>query len=651
MYRLISIVVCLLGFLAFPNAQETMRVRPTWWFGGSAGANLNFFSGTLQELNSGLTSPAPFHKGLGTGLYLAPHLEYRHDSIWGGMLQAGYDNRGGAFDDIICPCGETATLSTTLNYFSIEPSLRIAPFAGRFHVYAGPRFAFNWSPGFTKSSTDDAKTFEYTREGRSDVKGEFSKMNGAVISGQIGFGYDIPLAAADNKTQVNLSPFISYQPYWGQQPRSVETWAVSTLRMGAVLKFGNGTIVPGGEQTASGCDVAFSVRAPKAISVKRRVKETFPLRNYVFFDTSSAEIPNRYVLLTKEQAAAFKEEQLQEAQPKSMTGRSLRQMTVYYNILNTVGDRMKRNPASNIVLSGASDQGPEHGKARAEAVKKYLVDVFGIDGKRIATEGHDKPRIPSEQPEGTKELALLKAGNNRVDIESASPEMMIQVGGGTQFMLRPVQIVADVDDPLDSHVLFNVAGADEALSSWSLEFTDEQGKIQNYGPYTRENESISGNVILGDRPAGDYKVAMLGMKKEGKAVRKETTVHLIRRTEPVLEAVRFSILYDYGQSKSKGNYGKFINEMVAPLIADSGVVIIHGYTDIIGEEGFNQKLSDERVQDTRSTIEAALTASGKRGVSFETFGLGENLKSAPFDNAHPEERFYNRTVIIDIVPK
>jgi outer membrane protein OmpA-like peptidoglycan-associated protein len=650
MHRLISIVVCLLGFLALPKAQEAERVRPTWWFGGAAGANLNYYSGTLQELNSGLTSPAPFHKGFGTGLYLAPHLEYRHDSIWGGMLQAGYDNRSGTFDDIICPCGETATLSTTLSYFSIEPSLRVAPFAGRFYVYAGPRFAFNWAPNFTESSTDKEKTFEYTREGQSDVKAEFNKMSGAVFSGQIGFGYDIPLAAADNKTQVDLSPFISYQPYWGQQPRSVETWAVSTLRMGAVLKFGNGKAIAGDEPPCESGDVKFSARAPKAIAVKRRVKETFPLRNYVFFDTGSAEIPNRYVLLTKEQAAAFKEEQLQEVQPKNLNGRSLRQMTVYYNILNTVGDRMKRNPTSAIALSGASDQGPEQGKARAEAVKKYLVDVFGIDGMRIATEGRDKPRIPSEQPEGTKELALLKAGNSRVDIESASPEMMIQVGGGTQFILKPVQIVADVDDPLDSHVLFNAAGANEVLSSWSLEITDEQGEAKTYGPYLGEKQSISGNTILGDRPAGDYKVALVGQRKDGKAMRKEAHIHLIRRTEPVHEAVRFSILFDYGQAKSKGNYGKFITEAVVPLIPDSGTVIIHGYTDIIGEEDFNQKLSDERVEDTRGTMEGAIAASGKRGITFETFGFGENLKSAPFDNVYPEEHFYNRTVIIDIVP-
>jgi len=148
----------------------------------------------------------------------------------------------------------------------------------------------------------------------------------------------------------------------------------------------------------------------------------------VFFEAGSAKIPNRYITLTKGQAASFKEEQLQEVQPKSRALRSLRQMTVYYNILNILGDRMKRSPRTLISLSGASEKEPEFGKARAETIKKYLVDIFGIDGSRITTEGRDKPRIPSETPGGTKELALLRAGDRRVDIESSSPELMMQVG-------------------------------------------------------------------------------------------------------------------------------------------------------------------------------------------------------------------------------
>ncbi len=631
-------------------AQETQRKQPTWWFGGAVAGNLNFYGGTTQMLNSALTTPSPFHKGFGAGLYLAPLVEYRPDPVWGGILQLAYDDRRGSFSDVPCPCGQVSTLSTTLRYFSIEPSIRYAPFSDAFYVFAGPRIGFNWAFNLPKSSLRDERTFVYTQEGVSATKAEFSNMRARVISGQIGIGYDFAFASLNDKNQVNLSPFISYQPWSGQDPRSVESWAVSTIRVGAAIKFGSGAVIPRGEPAVVERDVQFSLRAPKAVPAKRRVRETFPLRNYVFFEEGSAEIPNRYAALTKDQAASFKEEQLQEVQPKNMTGRSLRQMTVYYNILNIVGDRMKRNPGTGISLSGASEMGPEHGKARAETIKRYLVDVFGIDSSRITTEGRDKPRIPSEFPGGTKELALLKAGDRRVDIESNSPEMMIQVGGGAHYMLKPVQIVAVVEDPLDSHVIFTVVGAKEVLASWSLEITDEQGKVQRFGPSTRDNENISGNAILGDRSQGNYKVVMLGQTKGGKFVRKESSVHLVRRNEPLKEAVRFSILFDFDQSKTVASYEKFLTDIVTPLIPDSGVVIIHGHTDIIGEEEYNDNLSRERAQDAQNILERAIANSDKRGITFETFWFGENLQYAPFDNYFPEERFYNRAVIIDIVP-
>jgi outer membrane protein OmpA-like peptidoglycan-associated protein len=397
-------------------------------------------------------------------------------------------------------------------------------------------------------------------------------------------------------------------------------------------------------------DVQFSVRAPKAIPVKHRVRETFPLRNFVFFEEGSNEIPNRYVTLTKDQAARFKEEKLQEVQPNVMTGRSIRQMIVYYNILNILGDRMRKSPWATISLSGASGKGPEHGKARAETIKQYLVGVFGIKGSRITTEGRDKPRIPSEVHGATKELTLLHAEDRRVDIESASPELMIEAGGSSQFMLKPVQIVAVVEDPLDSHVLFKVDGAKEVLSSWSLEITDDQGKIQHFGPSTRDQESISGNAILGDRSQGDYKFVMLGQTKNGKYVTKESSVRLVRREEPKKETVRFSILFEFDQSKTIASYEKFLTDIVAPLIPDSGIVLIHGHTDIIGEPDYNQTLSLERAVATRSNLERIISTSSKRKITFETFGFGENYQYAPFDNYFPEGRFYNRTVIIDIVP-
>ncbi len=633
-------------------AQETQRAQPKWWFGGAGAANLNFYDGTTQMLNSALTTPAVFHKGFGAGWYLAGLVEYHANPTWGGILQVGYDDRRGSFNETPCPCGQLSNLSTTISYLTIEPSLRVVPFSDYddFYIFGGPRFGFNWALNLPKSSTSDEKTFVYTEGTKPAYKAEFSKMNEHVYSLQIGIGYDIPLALSPNdKNQVDLSPFISYQPYFGQDPRWGDSWGVSTLRVGFAIKYGRGKIIHRVERTFVERDVQFSVRAPKTVPIKHRVRETFPLRNYVFFEEGSSEIPNRYVMLTKDQAAKFKEEQVQEFQPKSMTGLSVRQMTVYYNILNIYGDRMKRSPGTTISLIGASpERGSAYGKERAETIKRYLVDVFGIDSSRITTEGRDKPLVPSETPGGTKDLDRLEAGDRRVDIESNSPELMIQVGGESHYMPKPVQIVEDVEDPLDSYVIFYVAGAKEVLTSWSLELTDDQGKVQRYGPSTRDQENVSGNTILGDRSNGEYKVVMLGETKGGKFVRKESSVYLIRRVELGKDVVRFRILFDFDKSKTIASYDKFLTEVVVPLIPDSGVVVIHGYTDNIGEEEYNENLSNERVQDARTIIEHAIANSGKKGITFETFGFGENHPT--FYNFYPEERSYNRSVVIDIVP-
>ena len=52
---------------------------------------------------------------------------------------------------------------------------------------------------------------------------------------------------------------------------------------------------------------------------------------------------------------------------------------------------------------------------------------------------------------------------------------------------------------------------------------------------------------------------------------------------------------------------------------------------------------------TQKIIESALAKAGKKNVTFETYGFGEDTSLSPFDNNYPEERFYNRTVIIDII--
>ena len=653
--KIAILFMALLGSGMAAHAQKTSTKandasQPTWWFGASAAANFNFYRGTTQMLNEDISVPTAFHKGNGIKPYISLLTEYRPNKVWGGMLNVAFDNRGGKFDGVMAPCDCPANLSTNISYLAVEPSLRISPFASSFYIFGGPTLNFNLG-----------KSFTYTQDKQTDKKGDWSDIKKSAFSAQLGAGIDIPISKSTSTTQITLSPFASFLTDLGRAPRSVESWSFYTVRAGIALKFGKAkkkaaAIVVAEPETViapviAEKEVIFSVRAPKTLTANRPVKETFALRNSVFFDQGAAAIPGRYVQLNKSQAGFFKEQQLQEDQPNNLNkGRSARQMAVYYNILNIIGDRMRVNSQSTIMLSGASDKNPAEGKLMAENIQQYLVTMFGIASSRINTEGRNKPLIPSEHPGGTKELDLLREGDRRVDIVSTSPEMLMQIGGSNSSFLRPVQIKTSQQDPLDSHVLFNVTGASEILSSWKVEVKDEKGIIQYYGPYTQDQASIAGTTILGNNTQGNYTISMLGTTKAGNPVKKEGYVSFMRNDEPDQEGLRYSILFDFDQSKTIASYEKFLTDIVAPLITENSTVIIHGHTDIIGDEKYNRGLSEERAMSTQQIIEKALATVGKHGVKFETHGFGEDTTMMPFENNYPEERFYNRTVIIDIMP-
>lgn len=635
-----KVLICAVAMVFVATNAGAQIEKPKWSFGVSGAANGNFFDGTTQRLTSSLIVPTAFHKGKGIRPFGSVLAEYQPSSKWGISLNFGYDGRGGKFDGVVAPCNCPADLKTNVSYLTAEPSLKFSPGGGNFYLFAGPRIAMNLQ-----------KDFNYTQLNQPNTDAEFSEVRKTVISGQVGIGYDIQVSAPESNTRFVISPFVSYHPYFGQDVREIESWSITTVRAGVALKFGKARKAVRASEpvpVAPLQEVGFSVRAPKEFLVKHAVSETLPLLNYVFFDEGSTALPGRYTLLSKNQAADFKEAQLQNEVVADGTGRSSRQLSVYYNILNIVGARMKANPEIGITLSGASKAGPEEGRAFAAAVKDYLTSIFGISESRIAVNGRTKPVNPSEQPGGTKELELLRAGDRRVDIQSTSDKLMMEVGGG---MMKPVQVNTTQTDPMDSHVVFNVNRATELLKSYTIDLTDQQGQVQHFGPFTKDQESVAAKSILGSNDKGVYKVVMLGETKAGTRTQKESSVELKSQQEIVQTGLRYSVLFNFNKANTVAAYEQFLTDVVAPLISNGSTVTIHGYTDIIGSEDYNNKLSQKRAQQAQDVLQQASSKAGKSDVKFETLGSGEDTSRAPFNNNLPEERFYNRTVIIDIVSK
>jgi len=396
-------------------------------------------------------------------------------------------------------------------------------------------------------------------------------------------------------------------------------------------------------------DVRFSANVPKDVPVIRKIRETFPLRNYIFFTLGSTKVPDRYVLLTKDQVKYFKEGHLEEFTSKNPAGRSKRQMNVYYNVLNILGDRMGKNPSATITLVGSSENGKEDGKAMAETVKRYLVNVFSIKASRINIEGRDKPIIPSEQPGGVLELTLLREGDQRVSIVSSSPAILMEFQSGPDAPLKPVEIVTTEELTPNNSVSFNAEGAKDAFPSWLLELRDEKGKVKSFGPFTEDKVNISRESIMGGQPQGNYTATMIGKTKIGKTIKKDTLIRMeLAITPKIKEVMRFSIIFEFDDPSAIAIYEKYLTNIVTPKIPGGGKVIIRGYTDIIGTTEHNQILSLARANDAKKIMEASLVKAGRTDVTFEVTGYGEDEKTSPFENKFAEERFYNRTVIIDI---
>lgn len=121
--------------------------------------------------------------------------------------------------------------------------------------------------------------------------------------------------------------------------------------------------------------VPSQVSATRPLSVLTRQQVPFPAALY--FDEGSTALPERYVRLTPAEAGQFSGDALARLAPRE----------IYFQGLNILGQRLRRHRAAKVTLV-AFREGNEATailSARAESVRSYLHDVWGIDRRRITT--------------------------------------------------------------------------------------------------------------------------------------------------------------------------------------------------------------------------------------------------------------------------
>jgi outer membrane protein OmpA-like peptidoglycan-associated protein len=313
-----------------------------------------------------------------------------------------------------------------------------------------------------------------------------------------------------------------------------------------------------------------------------------------------------------------------------------RQMNVYYNSLNIFADRMRNNPNATVTLLGSAPN-QQDGLAQAEAVKSYMVSTFNIAPERIMTKGATRPQNASGTRATPKEdLPFIAEENRRVEILTDNPEL-----------LRPVSIRTAQGAPIENDLVLDVRSG-VSVTDWKVEVMGN-GQNRTYGPYRGMTQRIDAAQILGTQEEGTYTARVTAITTDGSTIIKEIPFTLVRRANSPMNDKRYSILFEYDESKTVQTYEKFLRETVAPQVENGSTVFIYGYTDKVGESEYNSKLSLKRTTAAQQILADAVGSMG-RTVTFYTYGFGEGEYLAPFPNESPEGRYYNRTVIVEIVP-
>jgi outer membrane protein OmpA-like peptidoglycan-associated protein len=277
----------------------------------------------------------------------------------------------------------------------------------------------------------------------------------------------------------------------------------------------------------------------------------------------------------------------------------------------------------------------------AENVKNYMVNNFGIESGRIMVDASPMPAHKSGSGSSTGEdKKLIDAENYRVEIIATPNDL-----------LKPVQIVSIQEEPIDNDVVLTLPSS-ENIDQWSVTITDNAGKAMNYGPYRFTTVArIDSKELLGSRKEGRFTAKIEAKTKSGETQAMGTKEFRLVRDDSDEEqtGTRYSILFEFDESKTVQTYDQFLTETVAPNIPNGASVIIHGHTDVTGEPDYNAKLSQRRSDEAQKILTRELSKAGKK-VTFDTYGFGEDERRSPFNNNLPEQRYYNRTVVIEVVP-
>lgn len=370
--------------------------------------------------------------------------------------------------------------------------------------------------------------------------------------------------------------------------------------------------------------------------------ESVPLIPFVFFDSTSSVIPERYRLLrSTDEAANFFVDSLLEITP----------LDIHWQILNVIGERMRRDSTTTVTITGTvsgdeiSAGASRLGRERAEAVAEYLESIWGIDLARITTAfvARSGTASPEETWEGREENRRVELRfSNEATIDPAVIHRLATVASPPSVVFVPRFI------------------ADTTLSEWYINVVQGERELLRFeGNATTMALSQQKQWSLADlrvtRDLTPIRYRLVAKDVLGQEASDEGSFRVIERPRRrqvdslgrAFEVLEYSIVgFPYNTADLQSSHLAQLGELAQTVPAEADITLV-GYTDRVGDAERNQFLSLSRARRVQEALRLSRIRRGK--VPFRqvtTAGLGNEREL--FNNNLPEGRMLSRMVRITV---
>jgi outer membrane protein OmpA-like peptidoglycan-associated protein len=656
---------------AYAQNMTSDQLESPFHAGVRAGYLENFHQ-TNAEIVAGCPQCGTFSNGTGAGYQIdffgeVPFNFYRRLDLTFGL---GFAERGGAFgqsvtneltilnpkSNVYVPLTRQNSFSANLPYIDFSGGLRLTPIK-HFAAYCLAEFNAGVPLGHlaTYKQTESILSPQgvvYPQNNSTtltDGAGPIQGVNTMLgVTGTV--GYELPFGPI-----LTASPELSYY-YPLNAVESGRSWRVSSVSVGVAVRWNRPPnsveeplpppekptpppIVQHEDPNALAPKISVGSLASEPFHIiETTVTETFPILPYIFFDSASAVLPDRFAQITPDAAAQFRESELPH-----------RSLESYYQIMNVIGSRMLANPSAKLTINGTTDgregksgaEGMEDverdlAQRRALAVRDYLNSVWKIDPERLVITTTDVPKNPSstEYPEGFEENRRVELSSDNDQIlkpivherfreESAVPKTIpIALSASSSIGVRNWHLsIAS-----EGNTIFETSG--EGTPPNAIPWKPSDGQVESLAKTLSTKDSLS--------------LTLAATSTNGAHSSQEVALPASKTINP-FELSRLSlIVFDFDQSAIDQQNQRMIAQFVAKSLYAASTATITGSTDNLGELDHNQKLSEARAFNVRDLI----LADKPTATITSTKGIGPS--NLLYDNHLPEGRYYCRTVKVEV---